>query len=134
MNPLLAIPLEFRLLGCFLLGATVASFLNLAIYRLAWNSRRWSPWSAPPEGVSPRTWADRIPIIGWLRLRRDAPVVGIAFWVRPFLIELFSGLGLAALYWYEVERLAMFGLGEVMAIAPGGPWWTPLTTQMAHCC
>ncbi|MEM1305583.1 MAG: hypothetical protein AAGG46_11835, partial [Planctomycetota bacterium] len=91
-----------KLFTLFLLGTCVASLLNAAIYGWAWNARRVSPWQAAPEGVAPRVWADRVPIVGWLRLRRDAGVLGAGFWVRPLLIEVGFGVSLAALYWWEV--------------------------------
>ncbi|MEO1496713.1 MAG: A24 family peptidase [Planctomycetota bacterium] len=72
----------------FVLGAFAASLGNAAIYGWAWNSRRVSPWQLPAEGVQRRTWLDCVPIIGWLRLRRDEPVLGKRFWLRPMLLEL----------------------------------------------
>jgi prepilin signal peptidase PulO-like enzyme (type II secretory pathway) len=125
------LPLEFRLLGCFLLGTVMASFLNLAIYRLASNSRGTSPWSRPPGGLPPRTLADRIPILGWLRLRREVGTWGDGFWIRPLLIELFFGIGVAALYWYEISNWGPFsgntGLESLpLGSPPLGSCWTPL--------
>jgi len=126
-----AIPLEFALLLCFLLGSLTASFLNLAIYRLAWNSRATSPWSKPPQELPPRTLVDRIPILGWLRLRRESHHWGKAFWVRPLLIELFFGLGMAMLYWYEVDADGLFGSRVLQDTIPVSPWWTPLSKRLA---
>ena len=65
-------PLILILTGLFVVGAAVATLLNAAIYAWAWTPRRVSPWQPAPEGVSPRTWADRLPIVGWLRSRRPA--------------------------------------------------------------
>jgi prepilin signal peptidase PulO-like enzyme (type II secretory pathway) len=92
------IPLEVRLLVVFLLGAAVATQLNRAIYRLAYHPRAIGPWSPPHPDAAPRRWPDRLPIIGWLWLRREAPRHGRGYWVRPLLIELCSGFGLAAFY------------------------------------
>ena len=92
----------------FLLAATAAGPLNAAVYSWAWNSRRLSAWQPTPEGVARRTWADCLPIIGWLRLRRDAPVLGRGFWVRPMLVEIGFGLAIAALWWWEVDRFGLF--------------------------
>lgn len=123
-------PLEYRLAGLFVLGATIASFMNLAIYRLAWDQRSFSPWSKPAKGLAPRTWLDRVPIFGWLSLRREAAVYGTGFWIRPLLLELACGIGLAALYWWQVDQLRLFE--NVMREPPFGlSFAAPLTTGLA---
>ena len=135
MMSLSVIPLESALLLCFLLGSLIASFLNLAIYRLAWHPRAISPWSRLPknllsESVTPRTLLDRIPIVGWLRLRRESHIWGTIFWIRPMLIELFFGLGLATLYWHEVDRSGFFSSSFLVSIGPEAPWWTLLNGNL----
>jgi len=130
-----AIPLESALLFCFLLGSIIASFLNLAIYRLAWHPRAMSPWSRLPdnllsETVTPRTLLDRIPIFGWLRLRRESHIWGTTFWIRPMLIELLFGLGLATLYWHEVDRFGFFSSSFLVGMSGETPWWTPLNQNL----
>ncbi|MBC8353329.1 MAG: prepilin peptidase [Planctomycetes bacterium] len=88
----------------FLLGAIIATQLNRGIYRLAWFPRPIGPWSAPHEHAPVRRWFDRIPIVGWISLCRESSIHGRAFWVRPLLIELTTGVCFAALYWHEVGR------------------------------
>jgi leader peptidase (prepilin peptidase) / N-methyltransferase len=100
-------PLSVRLVVLFLIGICLGSLVNLGIYRLAYLRRRISPWSRTRGEVPPRHWRDRLPVIGWLMLRREANIQGRGFWIRPMLIELFYGFGVAALYWWEVERLAL---------------------------
>jgi prepilin signal peptidase PulO-like enzyme (type II secretory pathway) len=90
------------MLICFALGAFVGSVANLAIYRFAWEPRDLSPWSPPRKGVT-RNWYDRLPIFGWLAMRREVPVYGAGFWIRPLAIELFTATAFAALYWWEVH-------------------------------
>ncbi len=104
MNLILAIPMEVRLAALFVLGAFLGSAANLAIYRLAWRPRPISPWSRPDPSAPPRRFWDRLPIFGWLGLRREAALHGAGFWVRPMLLELLAGIGLAWLYWWEVGR------------------------------
>jgi prepilin signal peptidase PulO-like enzyme (type II secretory pathway) len=91
----------------FVFGAVLGGQLNRGIYRLAWRRRDISPWSEPPAGAPPRRCLDLLPILGWLGLRREWLLHGRAFWVRPLLIELASGAGLAVLYWWEVEQAAL---------------------------
>jgi prepilin signal peptidase PulO-like enzyme (type II secretory pathway) len=103
MNFILSIPLEVRLAAVFLLGICIGSAANWAIYALAWFPRPISPWSRPDPSVKPRKLWDRLPIVGWFGLRREAPLHGAGFWVRPMLLELLTGCGLAWLYWWETE-------------------------------
>lgn len=103
MNAILAIPLEVRLLGLFVIGVAIGSLVNWAIYSLAYiNPRAISPWSKPDPKAPPRRWSDRLPVVGWFALRRESKLHGPGFWVRPLLIELSMGLGLTALYWWEI--------------------------------
>jgi len=102
VNQLLAIPFEVRLAALFVLGTCVGSLANLCIYRLAWHPRSISPWSSPDPKAPARRPTDRLPIVGWLGLRREAGIHGSGFWIRPALLELLTGIGFAALYWWEI--------------------------------
>ena len=76
-----------RLVVVFVVGACLGSLVNWAIYALAWHPRPISPWSRLPAGWRRRARRlDRVPIIGWLALRREAAVHGRGFWIRPLLI------------------------------------------------
>lgn len=108
MNALLTLPIAARLVALFLLGLGVGGFLNLGIYRLAWNRRSISPWSRHPEG-RPRRWFARLPVVGWFFLRREEEIHGPGFWVRPMLVELLTGAGFAGLYWWEVAEAGLLG-------------------------
>ena len=112
MNLILAIPLEARVAALFALGVCLGALVNLGAYRLAWHPRRISPWSLPSTEAPSRRKSDRMPVLGWLGLRREAGLHGTCFWVRPMLVELFSGAGLAALYWWEIglEALQLDGV------------------------
>lgn len=116
MNTVLSIPIEVRVAILFVLGAALGGQLNRAIYRLAWNRRAIGPWSPCLPGAPRRHWTDRIPVLGWWGLRREASLHGRSYWLRPLLLELVVGIGLAALYYYETERLLLWpdigGLSE----------------------
>jgi leader peptidase (prepilin peptidase) / N-methyltransferase len=92
----------------FVLGALIAGQWNRGIYRLAWNPRLIGPWSPPHPDAPPRRATDRIPVIGWFGLRRESSLHGAGYWVRPALIELASGTGLAWLYWWAVEQAGLY--------------------------
>ncbi len=133
MNLLLQIPIEFRILGCLVLGAAVGSLANLAIYRCAWKPRPISPWSPAPKRASRRTWVDRIPVFGWLSLWRESDLHGPRFWVRPLAIELLTGVGFAALYWWEIEAQGLM-LQAVLPpnFLPASPLHTATTGGWQH--
>jgi leader peptidase (prepilin peptidase)/N-methyltransferase len=118
VNWILAIPLEVRLILLFLLGTVYGALANLAVYGLAWNLRPISPWMIRSPAAPPRHWFDRIPIFGWLALRREAKVHGMCFWIRPLLVEFICGLGLAALYYWEIEKLALLPVGTIQPVNP----------------
>ena len=84
-----------------MLGAVI----NLGIYRLAWHPRPISPWSRPHPAAPPRRLWDRLPVIGWLGLRREANLHGAGFWIRPMSLELLTGAVFALLYRWEVVGL-----------------------------
>jgi len=96
-------PLQLRLFVVFLVSAVVAGQLNRGIYRLAWFQRDIGPWRPPARESPPRSWTDRLPIVGWFGLRRESSLHGAGYWVRPMLIELAFGLGMVWLYWLETS-------------------------------
>jgi leader peptidase (prepilin peptidase)/N-methyltransferase len=93
--------MEAVLAAFFVLGTILGSLANWAIYRLAWHQRAISPWGPKPEDAKPRA-LDRVPVIGWFGLARESNIHCRGFWIRPMLLELSMGLGLAALCWWEV--------------------------------
>jgi leader peptidase (prepilin peptidase)/N-methyltransferase len=88
--------------GLCVVGAALGVAANVAAFRLALSGRPIGPWAIPPEGAPPRRPADRVPILGWIGLRRESPQLGSGYWIRPMLVELFCALGLCALYAWEV--------------------------------
>lgn len=116
MNFWLTLPLAVRLAGIFLAGLAAGGAVNWAIYSLAWFARPISPWAPPHAEAAPRSWSDRLPIVGWWHLRREASLHGTLFWLRPLLIELALALGLVGLYYWEVE---LGGLIPLRPLPPG---------------
>jgi len=112
VNVWLTLPLAVRLAGVILAGLAAGGAVNWAIYSLAWFARPISPWAPPNAHAAQRLWTDRLPVLGWWGLRREASLHGSLFWLRPVLIELGLAGGLAALYYWEVE------LGGLIPIRP----------------
>lgn len=101
---ILAIPIAIRLAVLFVVGAVVGGQINRAIYGLVFPvARRFSPWLDPAPRAPKRNWFDRVPILGWLGLRREIKIHGPGFWVRPMLIELGCAIGFAWLYLWEIR-------------------------------
>ncbi|MEQ8837859.1 MAG: prepilin peptidase, partial [Lacipirellulaceae bacterium] len=132
-------PPTLALLLVFALGLALGGLVNWATYTLAWNPRPISPWSEPPEKVPPRTWLDRVPVYGWMRLSREAGVHGRVFWVRPLIVEMAMAVVLAWLYWWEVDQqglvrtqFAWLFPGERLANLPKVPTWTTYCTFFSH--
>lgn len=84
-------------------GLLLGPLVNWAIYRLAYYHRPRTPWGPQADPGYPRRVRDRIPIIGWLGMRRESPLHGRGFWVRPLLIEMAVPILLVWLYWFEVQ-------------------------------
>lgn len=93
------------------LGAWLGAVVNWLIYSQAFHRRLISPWSAPPPEAPPRRRSDRLPIAGWIGLRRESHLHGRWHWGRPLAIEVFCAAACAALYWWETEQLALFPPG-----------------------
>jgi prepilin signal peptidase PulO-like enzyme (type II secretory pathway) len=92
----------------FVLGTLLGGLVNLAAYRLAYYQRAISPWSRGPDGGPARWWSDRLPVVGWWGLRREAATHGPGFWLRPALVELLSGAALVGIYWWDVVRQGLY--------------------------
>lgn len=111
-----------RLAALFVVGTFLGSLVNWAAYTFAWNQRPISPWGPAPEGAPPRGWFDRVPVLGWFPLNREAAIHGSWFWVRPMLVELGMGAAVAALYWWEVAELGLIrGQLPGLVAVPLGP-------------
>jgi prepilin signal peptidase PulO-like enzyme (type II secretory pathway) len=113
--------MHWKLIPLLIAGACLGALVNLGIYRLAYLRRRISPWSFTRGEVPRRGWRQRIPIIGWFSLRREEKLHGPGFWIRPMLIELCFALGLPALYWLEVDKLALNTSSLLPGLRPVGP-------------
>lgn len=116
----------FLLAGLGMLGGALA---NHVIYTFAYfNPRPISPWGQAAADARPRRALDRLPVLGWLGLRREFEVHGWGFWIRPLLIEVAMAVALPALYWFETQ------IGGILPPAARGPafltMFEPRATQI----
>jgi prepilin signal peptidase PulO-like enzyme (type II secretory pathway) len=128
-----------ELLAMFVIGVVAGAAVNWAVYALAWNRRAISPWSPADSKAPPRRLADRLPVWGWLGLRREQSLHGPRFWVRPLAVELLLGIAVAALWRWEVQKqglvaaqFAAYFAGPLPAGAVQAPAWTTYVTFASH--
>ena len=101
---LAALPQPIRILLLIVIGALIGSFINWAIYSWTYFLKRpVSPWMTPDPNATPRRWLDRIPVAGWILLRRDHAIHGSGFWIRPLLIEFVWAVGLPWFYYWQLN-------------------------------
>lgn len=130
----MGLSMRFALLA--IAGLISGAFANYLIYSWAYFPRHISPWAPPappappqtsddkPATVPPRRWTDRIPVFGWFGLRRESPLHGTGFWIRPLLVEIGCAVTLPVLYWYYTQSgglLPDFARVPV-GIASFSPW------------
>jgi leader peptidase (prepilin peptidase)/N-methyltransferase len=125
-------PILFIWLGLlFLVGATAGSFLNVCIYRLPYEkSILWPLGSHCGRCFQPIRWYDNLPLVSYWVLRGRCRRCGARFSARYFLVELFTGLAFAGLFYLEVVR-NVHGLAVLerqrdliaLGLVPGPAWW-----------
>ncbi len=88
--------------------------------------RRKDQKNKPLPELGKRTWLDAVPILGWWQLRREEPLQGSRFWVRPLWVEILLPVGFVLLYWWLV-------IGQNNIANPRGFPFPPLrTTEVQH--
>lgn len=108
------LPISARYATLAVVGLLLGSFANWGIYTFAYFPRPISPWSRRHPDAPPRRALDRLPVIGWLGLRRERYLHGTGFWIRPLLIEV--GMAVLACLLYKFESLD-FSLLTTMELA-----------------
>ena len=89
------------ILGCFSfgLGACIASFLNVVIWRVPRGESIVSPPSHCPKCNALIKWYQNIPILAWLALRGKCANCKAPISPRYILIELLGGVLFLAAFW-----------------------------------
>jgi leader peptidase (prepilin peptidase)/N-methyltransferase len=88
----------------FVLGAAVGSFINVCVYRLPYERSLFWPGSRCGKCYQAIRWYDNLPLISYWALRGRCRVCGARFSPRYFLVELFTGLGFAGLFYLIIIR------------------------------
>ena len=107
------------ILSCFSfgLGACIASFLNVVIWRVPRGESIVSPPSHCPKCNAPIKWYQNIPILSWLALRGKCANCKAPISPRYILIELLGGALFLAAFWKygTCGDLAVAGLNTAVA-------------------
>ena len=83
----------------FALGACIASFLNVVIWRVPRGESIVSPPSHCPKCNAPIKWYQNIPILSWLALRGKCANCKAPISPRYILIETLGGVLFLAAFW-----------------------------------
>ena len=126
VNAIEAIALPWRLAALFVAGIVLGSIANAGIYRLGYRPRLLSPWLPGHPRDERSGWLDRLPIVGWIRLRRQSALHGRGWWMRPLSVELLTGLLVAGLYAWHVAALGPLA----QLLPPGVPPRAVLRAEM----
>ncbi len=142
---LLALVPHIFLTGCaFVLGLMVGSFLNVLIARMPYEKSIVWPSSRCFGCLRPIRLLDNVPILGYLRLRGKCRQCGAKFSARYMWVELFTGLGFAAVFvveavlpmtdapWGNAEWLFRPGL-RFHLYQPGAGLLSGIVVAAAHC-
>lgn len=104
----------------FAMGACVASFLNVVIWRIPRGESIVSPPSHCPKCDSPIHWWQNIPIVSWLALRGKCANCRAPISPRYILVETLGGALFLAAFWH------LFPIGATIsayAVSELIVWW-----------
>ena len=104
-------PLGFRLVVLFVMGAIVGSFLNVCIYRIPFFLKVYWPPSHCQKCRRNIAFYDNVPILSWLILRGRCRYCKTSISVRYACVELLTAVLFAFLYWAMVEKDGLYVLG-----------------------
>ena len=107
-----------------MIGLFAGAFANYLIYSWAYFPRHISPWAPPQDEAPQRRGTDRIPLLGWLGLRRESQLHGRWFWIRPMVVELCVAIAMPALYWFDTQSGGLLPIADRVpgTIAAFSPW------------
>ena len=94
--------LAFWLILVFITGASVGSFLNVAIARLPLEKSLLWPNSRCGNCLQSIQWYDNLPILSYLWLRGRCRMCGQRYSIVYMLVELGTALAFVGLFWLEI--------------------------------
>ena len=111
------------ILACFSfgLGACIASFLNVVIWRVPRGESIVSPPSHCPKCNAPIKWYQNIPILSWLALRGKCANCKAPISPRYILVEMLGGEKIDIVVWSEdpcAYVKAALSPADVLSVTP----------------
>src|SRR3954471_24236672 len=94
--------LVFWFVFVFLVGAAMGSFINVCVARLPFEKSILWPGSHCFKCFQPVRWYDNLPLLSYWILRGRCRRCRAPFSIRYFLVELFTGLAFAGLFYADV--------------------------------
>jgi leader peptidase (prepilin peptidase) / N-methyltransferase len=127
------IPLAFWLVFVFLVGASIGSFLNVAVARLPLEKSLLWPDSRCGACHQSIRWYDNIPLLSYLWLRGRCRNCGERFSAAYLFVELGTALGFVGLFLLEVvENVHGWPAGEPWAVRVGWYRWESIAGFAWH--
>ncbi len=123
MSGWLTLSTELRLACLLLLGVAIGRIVNWATQRL--RLAAWPGVAVVPPYVRGSTPWRHLPIVGWIVAPVEWPD-GSRQWLRPLVVETLCAVGVAGLYWWEIDRLALL----TPVVPPAGPMSDALRTSL----
>ena len=109
--------LALSLVFVFVVGASVGSFLNVAVARLPLEKSMVWPGSTCGVCLQPIRWYDNIPLFSYLWLKGRCRSCGQSYSIVYFLVELGTACAFVALFWLEmVENVHAWPVQNAWAI------------------
>lgn len=116
----------------FMMGAAMASFLNVVVIRLP-QIRQGATWKGRPISLSyppsrcmscetPLLWRDNIPVAGWLKRRGKCRACQTPFSGRYAMFELVGGvvfIAPAMIMGWKLENVVLGGVALLLLYLPG---------------
>ncbi len=103
------------ILGLFVIGTVVGSFVNVCIYRIPWQKSVVWPGSRCPKCLGAIAARDNIPILSWLALRGECRHCGARIAARYPFVEALVGLLFVGVYVADVVHGPSLPWGTVPA-------------------
>ncbi|QGJ69772.1 Prepilin peptidase [Planctomycetales bacterium 10988] len=102
----LEVPLWIRILWLMVVGSCIGSFLNVLVYRIP-REETITGFSHCPACNHALSWRDNIPVLGWFLVRGKCRYCKASISSRYWIFELLTAIAFGALYWWEVDQLAL---------------------------
>ena len=115
-------------LFAFAMGACVASFLNVVVWRVPRGESIVSPPSHCPKCGAAIRWWQNLPIVSWLALRGRCSHCHAPISPRYLLVEALGGALYLAAFWHT---FAPGAAASLFAIAELVTWWTWIALMIA---